>query len=343
MTRPIQKVTPCSAAHHGEEVVATNSNNKKKIIAPPIGTTTKMLQAHEGAQDNVNSAGVKFPAWRQLTGQEFQTRSMGYLKHKTKQAPPCEALYDCVSVDILESSERITNIAQKVQLPGNGSSSSEAAPTPWHCPDYFIVSVAIPTDAGNKGGDGDGYTIVMYSKMKPQTREILEALYSTNPSSSIEGKDLPQVNAVKLFDEWCRKSPNDASYQGRFKLVPDALNLADLGLPSWIVHYKNKPVLIKRTGVTGTVYKNTTKTGASSLEFHINFHAFHYLVRKAFVHLKEVYFKQLICNAGFVIEGRNDDELPEVILSCFQLCNPDPATGVQAKDFFNGTAPQSNQ
>lgn len=340
MTRPIQKVLPFAAASDKGELTASLASRRKSSLSmPKIGTSTKMLEPHETADQNVNSDGVQFPAWRRLTGREFQTRSAGYLKHKTKKLPPSEALYDCVSVDILESSERTTDIAQKVNLT---SKSEDSQPRPWHCPDHFIVSVAIPSDVGGgKKGDENGYTIIVYSKMTSRTLQILEHLYATDPSKGDLKDDLlPQVNAVKLFDEWCRRSPDDATFQGRFKLVPDALNLAELGLPSWIVRYKNKPVLIKRTGVTGTVYKHADP---STLEFHINFHAFHYLVRKAFVYLKDVYFKQLICNAGFVIEGRNDEELPEIVISCFQLCNPDPETSVQAKDFFNGTSPKSNQ
>ena len=57
--------------------------------------------------------------------------------------------------------------------------------------------------------------------------------------------------------------------------------------------------------------------------------------------MKDSMFKKLLCTVGFVIEGRDDDELPEVLIGLGQICYPDPDLSMQASDFFAGTAPRS--
>ena len=52
-------------------------------------------------------------------------------------------------------------------------------------------------------------------------------------------------------------------------------------------------------------------------------------------------FKKLLATVGFVIEGRDDDELPECVIGLAQICYPDPVLAIQAAEFFAGTAPRS--
>jgi hypothetical protein len=308
---------------------------------PCAGASTIQLKEGMEGTDNVSADGVHLPAWRNVSASELKTRALGYLQHHQKRNSP-ETLYECVAVDVLESAARIREVASRVQLPSSEGSNEN----PWHSPEIFIVSIAIPSEAKmglSSSDDGLGFTIIVYSVMKQETRKILEQIsrpdFDPSDESQWATKEMAErVNAVRLFEKWCQKSPDDPTFQARFKMVPDALNLADLGLPSWIVKYKDKPILIKRSGVTGTVYKSDR-----SLEFHVNFHAFPYLAKQAFAYLRDAYFKLIIANAGFVIEGRDEDELPEAIISCVQLCNPDPATAVQAVDFFKGTSAVSKR
>lgn len=124
----------------------------------------------------------------------------------------------------------------------------------------------------------------------------------------------------------------------RSPVVPNAHNLKEIGMPGWISNYNGKPFLIKRPGVTGFIHHHPE---LSCLEFDISLHPFPYLAKQGICFMKDSYFKKVLVTFGFVIEGKSEDELPECILGCMQLCYPDPAHAIQAADFFSGTAPRS--
>ena len=215
----------------------------------------------------------------------------------------------------------------------------------WYAPDVFIVSVALPTDPPKMRGssnDGGGFTITMYFTMKQETRDILRRVtaegYDPLQEPTPDDVQKSKVNAVKLFNEYCRRAPTDPSFQSRFKLVANAQNLKEIGMPSWIAKYNGKPVLIKRAGQTGFFFAHPDR---SCMEFDVSFHPFPYLAKHAISYMKDSFFKKVLVTFGFVIEGRSDDELPECVIGLMQLCYPDPVYAIQAKDFFAGTCPTS--
>jgi hypothetical protein len=57
--------------------------------------------------------------------------------------------------------------------------------------------------------------------------------------------------------------------------------------------------------------------------------------------MHEHFFHKLIGTFGFVIEGRAEDELPEVVIGLAQVCYPNPSDAVQSHDFFSPTSPKS--
>jgi hypothetical protein len=146
------------------------------------------------------------------------------------------------------------------------------------------------------------------------------------------------VNAVRLFEEWCRRAPTDPKFMSRFKVVPNAHNLKEIGMPGWISKYNGKPFLIKRPGQTGFLFNHPE---LSCMEFDISLHPFPYLAKQAICYMKDSYFKKILVSFGFVIEGRADDELPECLIGLMQLCYPDPIHAIQADTFFAGTCNRS--
>jgi hypothetical protein len=124
------------------------------------------------------------------------------------------------------------------------------------------------------------------------------------------------VNAVRLFDEWCRRAPSDDNWMARFKVVPQGNNLAEIGLPSWISNYNGKPFLIKRPGTTGFLYRHPDK---SCMEFDVSLHPFPYLAKQGICYMKDGFFKRILATLAFCIEGRADDELPECLIGLYQL------------------------
>jgi len=343
----------------GKESAATSSEISrdlqptppKKGFKPVAGSSTiKLVNEND---KNTNKNGVAFPAWKTVEGSSMSVRSLGYDKSK-KKVPSVGTLYDCVALDIFASDARVEDIAGKVKLPNvsfgttpKESGEANSIKKPWHSPNVLIISVAIPTEAPRLAwptDDGEGLNIFGYFTMRDDTRRILEKIMDPahDGVSSINKDDLSEeerqkVNAVRLWEEWCRRSPNDPKFQGRFKFIPHGVNTAEIGLPSYISKYNGKPVLIRRSGVTGILHNNHP----GSMEMAINLHAFPYIAKQAFAYMNENLFKNVICNTGFVIEGRGDDELPEVVVGAFQLYYPDPKLAVDADEFFQGTCPTS--
>ncbi len=91
-----------------------------------------------------------------------------------------------------------------------------------------------------------------------------------------------------------------------------------LGLPSMIVNYNAKPVLIRRTG---TFYK-----GTDHCEFDVHVHKFANLAKQS-IHVISSRCGQMYMQVGFVIEGRDDSELPEVLFGCVGLNKPQEERG----------------
>jgi Protein ENHANCED DISEASE RESISTANCE 2, C-terminal/PH domain len=360
---PVVKPTATTAAavasnssgidHHGQSSSSSSSAVDPTVTGavagrfiPVAGSSSIQLQNTDDVP--VNAQGQHFAGWRKVSGELLKVRAHGYETTKEKVSSPGE-LYDCVAVDVFESPQRYPDMAPRVQLPtveydDDDDDDDEPPGTvkTWRAPDIFIVSIALPTDPpkmGKSSSDGGGYTVTMYYKLKASTRALLRKVTAGGyDGSSPEDQNDPRVNAVRLWEEWIRRAPSDPKFMARFKVVPLAHNLAEIGMPGWIAKYNGKPFLIKRAGVTGFIH---THPQLSCVEFDISLHPFPYLAKQGICFMKDSYFKRVLVTFGFVIEGRTDDELPETVIGCMQLCYPDPQYAIQAKDFFNGTAPRS--
>lgn len=330
-------------SHSMAEIPNKEVENETRSDFVPIAGSTCLKIKHICDSRSSNS-GHTLNAWREVSGTTLNVRAFGYLSHKVKRSSPGE-LYECAGVDVYTSNKRIPRIGKRINLSSWLSNTSGEKETRWHCPDIFIVTLAVPIEAPKltkTETDGPGVNVVVYFKMKDATRKILEQIAigdSSNP-------DLPgstekdQINGVKLFNEWCRRAPTDPKFFGRFKLVPDILNLKEVGLPSYIAKYNSKPVLIKRSGITGFISSHSDE---NVMEFDISLHPFPYLAKQAFSYLNLNYFSKLVATLGFVIEGRCNDELPEVVIGATQLCNLDSKIAVSAKDLFSGRSVSSSQ
>lgn len=265
--------------------------------------------------------------WRSLPGDKLEVRSLDYKRNRSKIPSPGE-LYSCIKVDFVESPQRLANMASRVELP-------ETKPHPhktWHAPDIFVVTLSLPSDPNGGKLDGPSYTICMYFAMKDETRRVLAKL-TAPPVDSQDDTTIttphPNAPAILLFNEWCKRAPTDPSFQARFKLIPSIQNIADLGLPSWIARWNGKPVLIKRTGKTGFLYERE-----NVLEMEVSFHPFPWAAKQAIQYLREHVLHKLLLTFGFVIEAREDHELPETVIGLCQLCFPRSEHAIPVNEFF---------
>jgi Protein ENHANCED DISEASE RESISTANCE 2, C-terminal len=291
-----------------KEAVGKVSVKLKEDFVPVAGSTTVKLK--NPRDPSLNSQKQPFAGWCAGSPEIMLVRSHGYLDTKAKIPSPGQ-LYECVGVDIFESPQRYPDMGSRVKLPPTKFADTSGKKT-WRMPDIFIVSIALPTDPpkfGRSSSDGGGYTVTVYFRMTEETRSILRLVtadgYDPNSDKPCDPQ-MSKVNAVRLMEEWCRRAPTDPKYQARFKVVPNAHNLDEIGMPTWISKYNGKPFLVKRAGQTGFLYNHPE---LSCMEFDVSLHPFPYLAKQAICFMKESYFKRILVSFGFCIEGRSDDEV----------------------------------
>lgn len=314
------------------------------VFKPHAGSTTVEIV---DPSDSTVRRGHTFCGWRQIPPERLMVRSHGY-KSTKKKVPSPGSLYDCVSVDMFESAQQCLDMTKRVVLP-KVSVDNGTGPKTWKTPDLFVISVSIPIEAPASVfapplEDGRGYTICHYFVLREDTREILRRVTAQDydPSQEKIGDiQKSKVNAVRLFEQWCRRAPNDPDFQARFKFIPIIANLKEAGLPTWMHGYIGKPVLIKRKNKTGYLFSHPE---VSAMEFDISLHPFPYLARQAFSYLyNQKVFKNLILPCGFVVESRDDDELPECLIGLAEICYPNSDIFLQGGDLFAGTSPKSHE
>ena len=266
------------------------------------------------------------------------------------KSPSLGSLYECIKVDFIESQHRLADMSSRVQLPLVDFDDKPHEPKTWQSPDVFVVTLSLPSKEPKENDDdptnkdrtvnsGPSITICMYYAMTPQTRKLLK-LATASPGSAHWSPDHPEhfhpnLPAVRLLEEWCRRAPRDPKFQGRFKLIPHCDNIADLKLPKWIARWNAKPLLIKRTGKTGFLYQHPEGHGRPScLEMEVSFHAFPWATKQAIHYLRQHVLHKLLFTFAFVLEGRSEAELPETLLGLCQLCFPRPEHAIPARDFF---------
>lgn len=318
---------------------------KNNSFKPTAGSTSVLL--HDPKYIPVIN-GHRFLGWMPLKCDEMKVRSYGYLKTKKKISTP-KPLYRVVSMDAISSNLRIPRIATRIKPPDVIFDDGGIEKT-WCSPDIFVVSLSIPTEnptLGRPQDDGFGYTIIIYYVMTEKTREILRRITAPgyNPLTDNMEADVDAqsriTNSVRLWEEWCRKAPTDPNFFNRFKLIPNIHNLSEVGLPSYMVKYCGKPLLIKRQGVTGFI---SFHPKLNAMEFEVNLHPFPYLLKKATAYLKEQLFSKVIVSFTYVIEGRSDNELPEAVIGeGIKLFYPEPNSAVHADDFFSGKTPSQSE
>ncbi|KAL7573802.1 hypothetical protein ACA910_007830 [Epithemia clementina (nom. ined.)] len=280
--------------------------------------------------------------WRPIPGQSLKVRSAHYLKTRQKQ-PSIGELYECLRVDMIKTPHRLAKISSRVELP-ELDEDHYRTPKTWDAPDTFVVTLSIPLE---KKGDTENkpcITLSFYFGMKAKTRDILARITGENatnepksPSKRVAEDDLEMVNAVRLFNTWCQKAPNDPAFQGRFKLIPFVKDLEGVNLPSWMNRWNGAPVLIKRSGKTGILYNSKDDPSTmddSVMEMEISFHPFPWVARQAIDYLREKIFSKVLLTFGFLIEARAESELPEVLIGLAQLGYPRAELAVPSHEFF---------
>eukprot|EP00523_Entomoneis_sp_CCMP467_P018657 CAMPEP_0168826444 /NCGR_PEP_ID=MMETSP0726-20121227/12164_1 /TAXON_ID=265536 /ORGANISM="Amphiprora sp., Strain CCMP467" /LENGTH=348 /DNA_ID=CAMNT_0008879579 /DNA_START=105 /DNA_END=1152 /DNA_ORIENTATION=- len=251
------------------------------------------------------------------------------------------ALYECLQVDVLNCPQRLPRMSDRVELPDlpleEESDEAESRPESWFAPDIFVVTISLPMECTGNEDEAPCLTISAYFGMKAETKAILRQITSSDDDqspkdNSARSEASAQVNAVRLFNEWCRRSPSEPGFQGRFKFIPHIANLTSFGV-CWVAKFSGKPVLIKRANKTGFLYSRKDES-RHVMEMEVSLHPFPWVAKRALEQLRKEVFHKALLTLGFVIEAQEDDELPEVLLGLTQLCYPDSESAVPSKEFF---------
>ena len=317
-TIPLQSTSQVKGAFENEQ------DQKKITIKQPNndGFTPGFSTIKSGVGGDENSL---LPKWK-LATENLLVRSDTYLVDKQKYLSS-SPLYELVQCDIFISPEPDQNFSRRVDLSKLGAEKSNGLDD---IPDILVISMSLPIDApkisfGSSSDTSRSFTLVFYFRLSDDTLKLLNDEHIEHPAR----------NALKLWQKWCSCSREPTSESNkkilsRFKLIPLVLNPDECGLPASMSGYNNKPMLVKRIGTTGLINQRSIKINDSinlnCLEFNINFHEFPFIAKQAFSYLLQNVMVNCEAILGFVIEARDDDELPEVVCGMGQICRPNLTT-----------------
>ena len=210
-----------------------------------------------------------------------------------RKAPSGPALYDLHSMDVIEDDCCLRSIEQGFVLP-DAAHLDTGHPD---VPPMFVITVNIPTNEPAMFGDPDD---------GPSCVVIFVLTIAEGTLKELRGGDPRAYSpALRLFVEYCRGAGTDEALRSRLKAMAYVEDLEKLGLPSFIAGYNGKPALITKSG--------HFQRHPTYIEMTVNVHRWGYLARKG-LHLLRPDFPRMVMNIGFTIEGRSDEELPEVLL-----------------------------
>lgn len=266
------------------------------------------------AEEETTTAPAAPPAvweWQPLGAEVFNVREGPNYKRNKHKAPSAPSLYEAVDVQMVDTpSEPLLRAADGIEFPPcEGLPDRSDDPFP-HVPRYVVVAWNLPTGTPPfmaSVNTGPGVCVHYVFRITQATWEALRDLDSAPP-------------AVKLWETYCRTALDEEGHQnlnvkGRFKAITQVANLDDTQIPGLMHPYNGKPVLIKKTG------ELMRANGGEVLEMNVNVHTWPLTTRAGFYSLIS-HFATALLDSAFVIEGREDEELPETVIGCARVCFP---------------------
>jgi len=242
-------------------------------------------------------------------GTMFKTRiGPNYELNKLKDDSESSML-DVYGFDMFKSSKKVKNIMEHLEFPTDLPEVNMDGK--FYCPKLLVINIMAPLYDGGTGmwgkalEDGESLQAVFYFA-------INQEVYDAMKEDSYE--------AATLLKEFFSMDPEDDSdeqykLRGRMKGIPILANPDDVNLGFTI-----RPVVNNFNGkpfLTGPKYHSFVKTD-DYLECDVDIHRYQALARKVVWSLKDE-IETMVTDFGFVVEGREDDELPERMLGAIRL------------------------
>lgn len=221
-----------------------------------------------------------------------------------------------VEVDLFKTRSAISNVTQYISLP----ELQESFELPPHVPPFFIVHGILPLETPSMMSaptDGPTFNAIFYFRIKPSTAQALADLASQPPS-------------VRLLERFCAEAETNPTIFNRFKAVGMLRNFEKAGMPGLLKGYNGKPVLVRNRAVvkggSGRLFR-----GPNHVQLEVNIRTWPYVARSG---LNTLFGNSRRCDldVGFTLEGREDAELPEVLLGHVRIARMD-LNDVQTVEF----------
>lgn len=242
--------------------------------------------------------------WETLPSSLFEVREGPNYKQYKRKAPSGQSLYDVVAVDVFQSRSKIKRVHRYFDL-SSLSYGEERSKAQLAYPEILVINVMAPLEAPalfSRKTDGKSFSTILFCRISEYSKEMIRT-----------SKETP---ALQLFKKFC--DSQDSKFLSRFKGIGRVVNVPQCPfgriLSSVVDTYNARPFLIQHPE-----YLSVCK-GDGWIELDVDLHSFSSLVKSAFHHMQPV-LPQIMADFGFLIEGRDDDELPETVLACFRCYN----------------------
>ena len=239
--------------------------------------------------------------WRAAPGATFQLRGLHYLKDRVK-GPSLRATYDVSDVRVLRSPAG----AMPDLLTHHPSLRGEAR-TLNGLPTTLALNIAAPCEAPSLTGyrpESPCWVLLLVCKLSDHARHVAE-----------HEPDVAKWPAgLRLCRRWLRDAPSDPYLCARLKGVFQVRALDGEKLPRVFEKWSGKPVLMAAAGaLSRRAGLAKFSRGHGFVEVHLDIgESFSYMGRGA-VYLMMSKLATLDADVCFTLEGRADDELPEVV------------------------------
>lgn len=264
-----------------------------------------------------------------LQGTEFDVRQMNY-KQTKKKGPSESSLMEFVLLDCFRSTAKIDHITSFTDLPLPCDQQKKFdeleldEPIPLEqlkevqnliepndilsFPSYLVINMMFPNYSPslmNSTVDGNGFMLVFYYVLYGEQRRKVINMLQNNDRSAILLDNFGKSNLLSTKH----------SLKGRLKGIPKVLNIKDFDMGMMInnilAKYNATPFL------TGPIHQRWY-SGVNYLESDVDIHEYCYMARKV-AYATMGYFPMMKIQMGFVIEARDDKELPERIIGSNQV------------------------